>query len=75
MGGSVPGIEKAARVVVPALIMAVEASFPLLHVAATALAKAMPYAQHRTLEGQTYEVSVEVLAPLLVEFFNSDAAS
>ena len=44
-------------------------------VAATALAKAMPYAQHRTLEGQTHELSVDVLAPLLVEFFNSDAAS
>jgi hypothetical protein len=29
----------------------------------------MPNGQHRTLEGQTHEVSAEALAPVLVEFF------
>jgi hypothetical protein len=29
-------------------------------------------AQHRTLEGQTHQVVVDVLAPVLVEFFNSN---
>ena len=72
--GAIP-IEKATRVVVPALVMDGGASFPFMHVAATALAKAMPYAQHRTLDSQTHEVSVDVLAPVLIEFFNFDAAS
>ncbi len=39
------------------------------HLDAVALAKAMPHAQHRTLEGQTHEVAPQVLAPVLVEFF------
>lgn len=34
------------------------AAFPLL-------------AQHRTLEGQTHEVTAEALGPVLVEFFTS----
>jgi pimeloyl-ACP methyl ester carboxylesterase len=36
---------------------------------AATLAKAMPQAEHRTLEGQTHEVAPHVLAPVLVEFF------
>jgi pimeloyl-ACP methyl ester carboxylesterase len=65
---SVP-IERAARVAVPALVMDGGASYPFMHVAAVALANAMPYGQHRTLEGQGHEVDVDVLAPVLVEFF------
>lgn len=68
--GSVP-TEKAACVIVPTLVMDGSASFPFMYTTAVALAKAMPHAQHRTLEGQTHEVSAEVLAPVLVEFFNS----
>jgi hypothetical protein len=45
-----------------------------MHVTATALANAIPNAEYRTLEGQTHEVAAEVLAPVLVEFFNSNAA-
>ncbi len=67
---SVP-VERAARVAVPALIMVGEASFPFMHITATALANAIPHAQHRTLEGQTHEVAPEVIAPVLVEFFHS----
>jgi hypothetical protein len=46
----------------------------LMHIAATALANAIPNAQHRTLEGQTHEVAAEAIAPVLVEFFNSNTA-
>ena len=70
---SVP-TEKAASVSVPALVMDGGASYPFMHVTALALVKAMPYAQHRTLEGQTHEVAPQVLAPVLVEFFTSNAA-
>jgi pimeloyl-ACP methyl ester carboxylesterase len=65
---SVP-TERAASVAVPALIMDGGASYPFMHIAATALANAVPNAQHRTLEGQTHEVAPEVLAPALEEFF------
>ena len=68
---SVP-IEQAARVHVPTLIMdggAGVTDFPFMHITATALAKAIPKAQHRTLEGQSHEVSAEAIAPVLVEFF------
>jgi pimeloyl-ACP methyl ester carboxylesterase len=67
---SVP-TERAVRVTVPTLIMNGGASFPFMHITATALANAIPSAQHRTLEGQTHEVSPEALAPVLVEFFSA----
>lgn len=60
---------RAARVAVPALIMAGEASYPFMLETAAALANAIPNAQHRTLEGQTHEVAAEALAPVLIEFF------
>jgi pimeloyl-ACP methyl ester carboxylesterase len=65
---SVP-TERAANLAVPALIMEGGASGPAMHITATALANAIPDAQHRTLEGQTHEVAPEALAPVLVEFF------
>jgi pimeloyl-ACP methyl ester carboxylesterase len=70
---SVP-TERAARVAVPTLIMDGEASYPFMHTSATALANAIPNALHRTLEGQTHEVSAEAIAPVLVEFFDSNTA-
>jgi alpha-beta hydrolase superfamily lysophospholipase len=71
---SVP-TERAASVAVPALIMDGGASeWSFMHITATALANAIPNAQHRTLEGQTHEVAAEALAPVLVEFFNSNGA-
>jgi pimeloyl-ACP methyl ester carboxylesterase len=72
---SVP-TERAAGLAVPVLIMDGGATeFPFMHVTATALANAIPGAQHRTLEGQTHEVAAEAIAPVLVEFFASDAAA
>jgi pimeloyl-ACP methyl ester carboxylesterase len=60
---------KAARVAIPALVMNGSASEAFMYDTAMALAKAMPNAEHRALEGQTHEVSSEVIAPVLVEFF------
>ena len=62
---------RAASVAAPALIMDGGESYPFMHVTATALAAAIPNAQHRTLEGQTHEVAAEALAPVLVEFFKA----
>ncbi len=65
---SVP-IQQAAKVVTPALVMNGTA-IPFMLDTAKALAEAMPHAQHRTLEGQTHDVNLEVLTPVLVEFFS-----
>ena len=63
---------KAARLAVPTLVMDGGASeWGFMHDTAVALAKAIPNAQHRTLQGQTHEVAPEALAPVLVEFFES----
>lgn len=70
---SVP-VTRVARIHIPVLIMdggADIALIPFMHDTATKLAKAIPHAQHRTLEGQTHDVNPEVLAPVLVEFFRS----
>lgn len=42
---------------------------PFFHTTASELARAIPDAEQRTLEGQTHDVKAEVLAPVLVEFF------
>lgn len=63
--------DQAARVAMPALVMDGSESFPFMHTTAVTLAKAMPRGQHRTLEGQTHEVSAEALAPVLTEFFKA----
>lgn len=64
---SVP-VERAAAVTVPTLVMN-GTVLPFMLETANALAKAIPHAQHRTLEGQTHDVNLQVLAPVLVEFF------
>jgi pimeloyl-ACP methyl ester carboxylesterase len=53
----------------PTLIMAGDAGWPFMVTGADALAKVLPSAQRRTLEGQTHDVNPEVLAPVLREFF------
>lgn len=64
---SVP-IDRAAKVSVPTLLITGSQTYPFMHESANALAKAIHDAQHYTLEGQSHEVSAEVLAPVLVEF-------
>lgn len=61
-------VERAAAVRVPTLVMN-GTVIPFMLETANALAKAIPHAQHRTLEGQSHDVDVQVLAPVLVEFF------
>lgn len=65
---SVP-TELAARVSVPALVMAGDAGLPFMPAAARALTQAIPQGQLRMLAGQTHDVNPGVLAPVLVEFF------
>ena len=65
---SIP-IKRAARVIVPALVMN-GTVIPFMLATAQALANAIPQAQHRTLDGQPHDVNLEVLAPVLVEFFS-----
>ncbi len=67
-----PPVDRAANVTSSALVMdggADLAYMPFMHETATALAEAMPHAEQRTLEGQTHDVNLEVLAPVLVDFF------
>src|SRR5690348_16723234 len=61
----------AARVSVPALVMAGDASLPFMPDAARVLSQAIPQGQFRTLEGQTHEVNPGALAPVLADFFSS----
>jgi pimeloyl-ACP methyl ester carboxylesterase len=68
---SVP-IERAADVTVPALVMN-GTTIPFMLDTAKALAKAIPHAQHRTLEGQSHDVDWKVLAPVLVEYFEGES--
>jgi pimeloyl-ACP methyl ester carboxylesterase len=68
-----PPVSRAARLGMPVLVMdggANLALMPFMHATAAALAKAIPHAEHRTLEGQTHDVNLEILAPVLVEFFS-----
>jgi pimeloyl-ACP methyl ester carboxylesterase len=65
---SVP-TERASSVTAPAMILDGGASPQWLRAVADALADAIPGAQRRTLEGQTHDVSPEVLAPVLQAFF------
>lgn len=63
-----------ARIGVPTLVAdggANLATMPFMHETATALAKTIPHAQHRTLDGQTHDVNPQVLAPVLIQFFES----
>ena len=63
-------VKRAAKVSAPSLVMNGSA-IPFMLDAATTQAKAIPHAQQRTLEGQTHNVDLQVLAPQLVKFFGS----
>lgn len=62
-------VKRAAKVISPALVMN-GTVIPFMLPTAQGLAKAIPHAQHRTLEGQSHDVDLKVLAPELVKFFN-----
>jgi pimeloyl-ACP methyl ester carboxylesterase len=61
--------ERATSVAAPTLVMAGGASFPFMRETAQALAEVIPAAQYRILEGQEHDVSPDVIAPVLDEFF------
>lgn len=63
--------EQAASITLPVLVMDGEQSFPILRQAMRAMTNVLPNVQHRTLRGQTHDVSAEELAPLLVDFFKA----
>jgi pimeloyl-ACP methyl ester carboxylesterase len=68
-----PPLGRAARLTMPVLVMDGGANItmmPFMGATAAALAKAIPQAQRRTLEGQTHDVDSKVLAPVLIEFFS-----
>jgi pimeloyl-ACP methyl ester carboxylesterase len=67
-GGGVPR-DLARAISVPALVLAGTASPQSLQQAARATADALPAAEHRTLDGQTHDVSPDALAPVLAAFF------
>ncbi len=69
---SVP-VAIAAQVKAPTLVMDGSASqgpMPFMRPTADKLARAIPGAQRRVVEGQAHDVSAQVLAPLLLDFFN-----
>lgn len=70
LGGdsSIP-TKRIAVVAAPTLVMNGGASYPFMYDTAQALCKAIPHAKLRIIEGQTHDVDVNVVAPVLVEFF------
>lgn len=71
--GSLPA-ERAAQVEVATLVMYGQASFGFMEATARALEAAISRAELRSFAGQGHDVSPEVLAPVLVEFFTRDIA-
>jgi pimeloyl-ACP methyl ester carboxylesterase len=63
--------ERAASITIPTLVLDGGASFDWIRHTAQAVAATIPNAQHHTLEGQTHDVSPEVMAPVLREFFTA----
>jgi pimeloyl-ACP methyl ester carboxylesterase len=61
--------ERAASVAVPTLVMGGEKSPVELRGAVEAVAQTIPGAKLQMLKGQTHNVDVKVLAPVLVDFF------
>ena len=64
-------IVSAARVKTPTLVSAGGADFPWIRKSAQALAELIPGAKTHFLDGQEHKADPVVLAPVLVEFFNS----
>jgi pimeloyl-ACP methyl ester carboxylesterase len=55
---------------VPTLVMHGEKSMDFMHSTAEQLARLLPDAQQKTLTGQMHQAKAEVMAPLLIDFFN-----
>lgn len=75
MGDTMSGKPLAAQpwrsISIPTIVIDGGASPEWMHKGAQAVADIVPNSQRRTLEGQTHDVDMEVLAPVLDEFFSS----
>ncbi|MGH8913964.1 MAG: alpha/beta fold hydrolase [Acidimicrobiia bacterium] len=71
MGDYTIPAETAKTVPVPTIIIDGEASFPMMHETADALAELIPDAKRHTLPGQEHNVDPTVLAPVIVQFVGS----
>jgi pimeloyl-ACP methyl ester carboxylesterase len=69
MSGKPLPADRWSGVTVPTLVIDGGASPQFMHRGADALAEILPNAERRTLEGQTHEVEPQVIAPVLVDFF------
>ena len=72
MSGKTLSTERWASVTVPTLVID-GGGTPWLTAGAQAIAEALPDAERRTLEGETHDVAPEAIAPVLDEFFASEA--
>ena len=71
MGDYLLPAERASRVTTPTLVIAGSASFPALPESAEALARLIPNAQFRLLDGQEHNVAPDVLAPVMKAFLDA----
>ncbi|MBC7947414.1 MAG: hypothetical protein H7Y42_06015 [Chitinophagaceae bacterium] len=62
-------LDVAKNVHTPTLVLDGEKSFDFMHTTADTLAKTIPNAKRKTLKNQTHEISPDVIAPILKEFF------
>jgi pimeloyl-ACP methyl ester carboxylesterase len=69
MGDYLLPVDRAASVTVPTLVLAGGASWDWMRNTAKKLAEVLPKGQYQELEGQTHDVSADVLAPALAQFF------
>jgi pimeloyl-ACP methyl ester carboxylesterase len=62
-------LKEAASIDVPVLVIGGARSSPELQEAVKTVVDAIPRSQQRMLDGQSHNVSMKTLAPVLVEFF------
>ncbi|MCU0464002.1 MAG: alpha/beta hydrolase [Anaerolineae bacterium] len=68
--GRAAPLERVKDITMPTLVMNGDSSYPFMHETGVALAQHIPNAHHRVLAGQTHDLSADVAAPILKEFFS-----
>jgi pimeloyl-ACP methyl ester carboxylesterase len=71
MGDDLVPVDEARAVTMPSLVLDGSESPEFMREVAAALARALPNARRKSLEGQSHSAAPEVLAPVLVEFFKA----
>ena len=66
--GKIPSVV-ARSIPVPTLVMNGDKSMAFMQPTADEIAKLVPVAERKTLEGQTHQADAKVVAPILIEFF------